>query len=146
MTGDVVVDLAISLVGVAILVGLARLIFGKIEPSLDVAKAAERLSFDEPDFEPIDWLLDENAKAALARNSAGEIAIVAAHGDGLVTRRAGAGRVQAEYRDGGLTVDPIDHTMRRTRFAADRETVNAWLEIFMQTGVSGRQTDREGAS
>lgn len=146
MTGNVVIDLAISALGVAIMAGLARLIFGKVDPSLDLDKAIERLSFDEPDFEPMDWLVDENKKAALARNNAGEIAVITAHGDGLVTRRAGAGRVQAEYRDGALIIDPVDHTTGRVHFAADRETANAWLEHFVQTDASGRKKDREVAS
>lgn len=145
MTGNVVIDLAISLVGAAILVGLARLIFGDTKSSLNAAKAAERLSFDEPDFQPVDWLIDESAKAALARNGAGEIAIIVAHGDGLVTRRVGAGRARAAYADGRLTVDPVDHTTSRAGFATDSETARIWLGHFVQTGASGHGTDRETA-
>lgn len=145
MTGNVVIDLAVSLVGVAILVGLARLVFGKIEPSIDREKAAERLAFDEPDFHPVDWLLDESARAALVRNEAGEIAIIVAHGDGLVTRRVGAGRAHAAYADGRLTVDPVDHTTGRASFATDGETARIWLGHFVQTGASGRSSDRQAA-
>ncbi len=133
MTGNVVIDLAISLTGVAILVVLARLIFGKVDTPFGLDSVRERLAFDEPDFQAVDWLIDEGAKAALARNEAGEMAIVTAHGDGLVTRRIAAGRMRAHYGDGKITVDPVDHTTGRTHFAADSETARAWL-AHLQAG------------
>lgn len=127
MTGNVVIDLAISLTGVVILVALARVIFGKVDAPFALDAVRERLAFDEPDFKAVDWLIDESAKAALARNEAGEIAIVTAHGDGLVTRRIAAGRMRAHYGEGKLTVDPVDHTTGRAHFVTDGETARAWL-------------------
>jgi hypothetical protein len=128
LTGNVLIDLAISLAGIAILIGLARIIFGASLPSLDAANAAERLLFDEPDFHPIDWLVDEDSGAALARNGSGEIALVVAHGDGLVTRRYPAGAAPLAYEDGRLCIARTDHTFRNVNIAAGVADAASWLD------------------
>lgn len=123
-----IIDLAISLAGIAILIGLARVIFGAVRPSLDAARAAERLSFDEPDFHPIGWLVDEETGAALARNGAGEIALVVAHGDGLVTRRYPAGAAPLTYENGRLCIARTDHTFRKVNIATGEAEAASWLD------------------
>ncbi len=125
MTGNAILDLAISIAGVSLLVLLARLIFGHGGRGIDRAAAAERLSFDEPDFEPIDWLIGEGA--ALARNDAGELAVVMVHGDGLVTRRLGAASPAPIYRDGALTSPRPDGTAREVHFTLPEDQAAAWL-------------------
>jgi len=110
LTGNVLIDLAISLTGIAILVGLSRLIFGKSAEPLSQRRAANRLAFDEPDFAPVAWVVDVTAGAAIARNGAGEIALIKAAGDGLATRRAGAGAFSCAREGAVLTIAPPDLT------------------------------------
>ncbi len=125
MTGNPIIDLAVSIAGVGLLVLLARLIFGLGGRSIDRAAAAERLAFDEPDFEPTDWLVGEDA--ALARNNAGELAVVMVHGDALVTRRLGAASPAPFYKDGVLTVPRSDGTVREVCFALPESQAATWL-------------------
>jgi hypothetical protein len=125
MTGNPILDLVISITGVSLLVLLARLIFGADGRGIDRAAAAERLAFDEPDFEPIDWLIGEGA--ALARNDAGELAVVIVHGDGLVTRRLGAASPAPYYKDGRLVVPGADHTAREVEFVVSQDAAQNWL-------------------
>ncbi len=124
MTGNPILDLAISIAGVSLLVLLARLIFGPGGRGIDRAAAAERLGFDEPDFEPTDWLIGEGA--ALARNNAGELAVVIVHGDGLVTRRLGAASPAPYYKDGRLVVPGADHTAREVEFVVSQDAAQHW--------------------
>ena len=123
-----IIDLAISLAGIAILIGLSRLVFGSVRSTLDAAAAAERLLFDEPDFHPIAWLVDEGVGVALARNGSGEIALVVAHGDGLVSRRYPAGAVPLAYENGRLCIARTDHTFRNVNIAAGEAEAASWLD------------------
>jgi hypothetical protein len=125
MTGNPILDLAISIAGVSLLVLLARLMFGPGGRGIERAAAAERLGFDEPDFEPTDWLIGEGA--ALARNNAGELAVVIVHGDGLVTRRLGAASPAPFYKDGALSVPRSDNTARDVHFTLPESQAAAWL-------------------
>ncbi len=125
MTGNPILDLVISIAGVSFLVLLARLIFGPGGRNIDHAAAAERLGFDEPDFDPTDWLIGEDA--ALARNTAGELAVVIVHGDGLVTRRLGAAAPAPFCKDGVLTVPRADNTAREVHFTLPESQAAPWL-------------------
>lgn len=137
MTGNIYLDLAISLAGVLALIGLARLIFGPGDPPFTAAAAAERLNFDEPDFAPSDWLTDEKQRAALARNSEGELALVIAIGDGLVTRRFPAGYAVILSDDGRLTLPRPDHTSKTVTFTLCAEEMRVWRE-YITTGGARR--------
>jgi len=128
LTGNTLLDLAISVAGVALLVGLAWAIFRGGSLKFDRAAAADRLAFDEPDFAPVDWIIDENSRVALARNAAGELALVVAHGDGLVTRRLAPGDDRANYADGFLTIARVDHTSRAARLPLPENEAAVWLE------------------
>lgn len=128
MSENILVDLAVSLTGVLILVGVSYLLGAWKTVSVDEATAADRLRFDEPDFAPADWLIDRDGRAALAVNAAGETALVFRKGDEFATRRVrpGEGRVE---RDGAvLRVKPAgDHTLRPLSVdAGDPETAAAW--------------------
>ena len=120
-------DLAISVIGIAILVGLARIVFAKPASPLTAASAADRLAFDEPDFGPVAWALDLSNGAALARNNAGELAIVTAHGDGLVTRRFAKGVARGDFADGRLIIHSTDHTWRDVVIEMSADEARAWL-------------------
>jgi len=121
LTGNVLIDLAISLTGIAILVGLARAIFGSAQQPLNAASAASRLAFDEPDFAPVAWVVDEAAGAAIARNGAGEIALIKAAGDGLATRRAKAGAFSCAHSGAVLTIASPDLTFGGVTVTAANE-------------------------
>lgn len=113
MTGNVLIDLVISFVGIAILVGLARLIFPNAGAAAFSADAArDRLAFDEPDFQADDWLVDADRSAAIAVSEAGDIALIKKAGDGLVTRRMRAGDLQCDREGADLRLAVPDHTFR----------------------------------
>jgi len=121
LTGNALIDLAISLTGIAILVGLARVIFGAAQQPLNTGSAVGRLAFDEPDFAPVEWVVDEAAGAAIARNGAGEIALIKAVGDGLATRRAKAGTFSCAHDGKVLTIAPPDLTFGGVTVTAANE-------------------------
>ncbi|MBY0422778.1 MAG: hypothetical protein K2Q06_10785 [Parvularculaceae bacterium] len=105
MTGDPLLDLVISLAGVAALVGLAFLLGATKTLVVDEAAARERLSFDEPDFRPEAWLVDGRGRSAVALSSDGtEAAVVFAVGDGLATRRFRVGAMPASAEGARLVV------------------------------------------
>ena len=118
MTGNVLIDLAISAAGVALLVGLSRLVFGGVRAQVDEAAAAERLAFDEPDFEPEVWFLDSGGRGAAAVNAQGEIAVVKPLGDGLATRRGAASAFRLSCDGATLEISAPDHTFPRLSLAA----------------------------
>ncbi len=124
MTGNVLIDLAISFAGIAILVGLARLIFPNAGGGVfNAEKARDRLAFDEPDFHAEAWLVDAEHGAAIAMSDSGDIALIKKAGDGLVTRRARAGALQCASDGADLAVTIPDHTFKgfAVRAASDRE-------------------------
>ena len=108
MTGNILIDNLISLGAIAAMVAFAWAMFRAPVPLVTQARAADRLAFDEPDFEPEAWLLDEKGRAALATGRAGDVAIVFALGTDLVTRRFTAHGVMAEPTEGGVIIRPND--------------------------------------
>ena len=119
MTGNTLIDLAISIGGVILLVGLARLIFGVQSAALTRAAASDRLAFDEPDFEPAEWLVSESG--AVAVNQAGEAALIKPLGDGLVSRRFSVKDLRWR-RDGlQLMIEAPDHAFSNLMVSASSE-------------------------
>ena len=125
MTGNTLIDLAISIGGVILLVGLARLIFGLQGAALTEAAAADRLAFDEPDFEPAEWLI--SGTGAIAVNQAGEAALIKPLGDGLVSRRFSVKDLRWR-RDGlRLTIEAPDHAFSTLMVnAGSEEEAQRW--------------------
>ena len=135
MTGNVLLDLALSLGGVVLLVGLARLLFGARPATLDRvaapdraptpdraaarAAAADRLAFDEPDFAPTDWLA--GAGGALALNAAGEAALVVPLGDGLATRRVRLCDLRSRREGAVILIEAPDHAFSSLAVTAASE-------------------------
>ena len=130
MTGNLYIDLAISVVGIAVLVALARLMFANADIEISEQAAAERLAFDEPDFEPVGWLVDRKSNVALARNAGGEIAVIKAMGDGLVTRRLQIGDADATYNDGALAIGAADHTSRPAVLRVNKNEAQDWFDCL----------------
>lgn len=125
MTGNVFIDLAISISGVILLVGIVRLIFGAPRAPLTVSAAADRLAFDEPDFEPAAWLADE--RGAIAVNADGEAALVRPLGDDLVTRRLKLADLRWRREGARLIVEGPDHAFSGLAVSApDEEDAKAW--------------------
>ena len=68
MSSDLLIEFAVSLVGVAFLVGVSWLLGGMKSVKVTGEAAADRLSFDEPDFRIGEWFVaaDERAAAAIS--------------------------------------------------------------------------------
>lgn len=126
MTGNILVDLGIALGGVLLLAALARAVFGTVSIAMTQSAAAERLAFEEPDFEPAAWLVDEKAGAAVARNDAGDIATIVAQGDRFVVRRLSRDAPGIHYTEGRLHIAPPDHTSRPVLVAVDPDKAGEW--------------------
>ncbi len=90
MTGNLYLDLAISLGGIAFVVGVSALLGGIKTMRVTAAAAAERAAFDEPDFAPGEWLVDIIGRAAVTRAETGELLLAFRLGDHVATRRGGA--------------------------------------------------------
>lgn len=106
MTGDLLTDSAISLGAILLIVLATRLAFRHQSPLVTEAVAAERLAFDEPDFDPARWLFDDNWRGAVAESDSGEYAIIVRLGADLVTRRFKT--AQASVKDNELIIRPPD--------------------------------------
>lgn len=100
MTGDLSLDLLVSVAAIALMVGISWLLGAWRNVPVDEASAAERLAFDEPDFAPVRWMVGADGKAAAALSAAGgEAAFVFAVGDSLASRRLQLGAFRVS-RDG----------------------------------------------
>ncbi|MEZ5893606.1 MAG: hypothetical protein R3C58_10775 [Parvularculaceae bacterium] len=119
MTGNMLLDSLISLGAIALMVGCAWVFFPAKPLPVSQALAAERLAFDEPDFRPVEWLLDRDGRAALARGENGDVALVSRLGIDLVTRRFRPGGVHAAAEEGALVIRPADPGSRKVRLASD---------------------------
>ncbi|MGN6517637.1 MAG: hypothetical protein ACTHLR_17560 [Rhizomicrobium sp.] len=90
-----------SLAGVAAMVGFCVLLFGREVAKLDTRSAAARLAQDVPGFRLGASAISADTRSAVledARDRA--VYLVAARGDGFVTRRVSRGTVRTAARDG----------------------------------------------
>ena len=88
-----------SLVGIAAMVGLCLLLFGRETAKLDTRSAAARLAWDVPGFRLGHSALAADSRSAVLENAAdGSLWLVTARGSDFVTRRLSCRNVQA--RDG----------------------------------------------
>lgn len=128
MTGDILLDLAISLGGIAALVAASWLLGGWRTAWASLEAARERLAFDEPDFAPADWCVGVDGKAAAAIDAGGALAVVFVVGDSLATRRLAPGAVDARVDGSSVVVRLGDISRRDVRLAAaDEREARAWL-------------------
>ncbi len=129
MTGNLAIDLAISLAGIAVLVALSLALGAMRSAVVTLDTAAERLAFDEPDFLPREWMVGMDGKSAAALSAGGdETALVFAVGDGFASRRFRRGKVGLE-KDGAAIIFRLGEPSRGTvTLAAPDEAVAAqWL-------------------
>ena len=100
---DQLLYLAISLAGVAGMVGLCALLFGRAVATLDTRSAAARLANDVPGFRLGNSALSADCRSAMledARN--GAVYLVTARGDGFVTRGLGRSDMKEASRAGAV--------------------------------------------
>ena len=123
------VEVAISLSGIAILIGLAWALGATRSVAVTADVAVERLAFDEPDFKPGEWFIGADGKSAAAASVDGhETAVVFAVGDGLATRRFRHGAVGIEKAGTSLLFKIGEPSLRTLRLAAPDESAAAhWV-------------------
>ncbi|HTQ13245.1 MAG TPA: hypothetical protein VMH86_05155 [Rhizomicrobium sp.] len=119
--------LLVSLAGIAVLVGVNALLFGRRGRGLDMAALEARLGLDEPGFRAGNKVLA--GAAALIENAAdGALYVARANGEGFVVRKLGRGTLKRLARDGAaLDLRLADFAFPRARlaFAGDAEA-SAW--------------------
>lgn len=136
MTGNVIIDLAISVTGIAILVLIARLMFPGAAAVIDQDAAAARLRFDEPDFLPANWAIDKVRGTAIAKSKSGDFALVMVKGADLMTRRFFPDVVSIQYKDGALSVDLREVFMRPVLIGIDEGEAKGWLDCLLTDNIS----------
>ena len=118
-------QLAISLVGIALMVGLCMALFGSRSAALSAQAVAQGLARDVPGFRAGRIALSRDGGAALAEDAQdGTVYLALARGDGMVTRKLARGT--ALTRDGErLALALNEFTLKRATFeladAADWE-------------------------
>ncbi|WDI31329.1 hypothetical protein PUV54_15375 [Hyphococcus flavus] len=128
MTGNLLLDSLVSLGAIGLMVLLAWVMFRAPLKPVTEEEAAERLRFDEPDFKPVSWLIDEKGRAAFAEGEDGDYALVSRLGVDLVTRRYPAIAVNAAEEGGALVLKPLDPGSSTVRLhTADAAT---WARKF----------------
>lgn len=121
-----VLDLAISLGGIAFLVGLILWLFPSGAAALTKEAAAERLAFDEPDFTPQDWAIDAAGRGGLAID-AHEAALIRRNGADLATRRVRTNKLNASNEGAVLILSLDDPTFPPLRLTlASNEAAADW--------------------
>ncbi|HEY1631111.1 MAG TPA: hypothetical protein VGF56_07330 [Rhizomicrobium sp.] len=122
---ELVLYLAGSVIGIALMVGLNLLLFGRGVRALDPAALAERLALDHPGFRAGASVVAGDA--ALIENLAdGAVWLVRAGGDKFVTRRV-VGLKRLSRAGTSLDLRFADFTFPRARLCfADEATARSW--------------------
>ncbi len=126
MTGNLLIDTLVSIAAIAVMVGVARLLFPAPSISVTQATASARLSLDEPDFEPRAWLIDKKGRAALVEGADTEFAVVKSLGLDLVIRRFPAEKMKASYHNDDITLKFDDLTLPRAIIT--NESAKTWAQ------------------
>lgn len=123
------IEIAISLTGIAILIGLSWALGATRSVAVTKDLAIDRLSFDEPDFKAGEWFIGADGKSAAASSANGhETALVFAVGDGLATRRFRHGSVSIEKSGTSLLFTMEEPSLRTMRLVAPDESAAAhWI-------------------
>lgn len=137
MPKSVLIEIALSLAGVGLLVGVSWLLGAWRSATVTRPDAAERLSFDEPDLRIAEWFLSVDGRSAAALSTDGsEIALVFALGDCLATRRLGRQTISVEQRGATLRFILGEPSRRAVALLApDESTARGWLSRLTGTGV-----------
>ncbi|WP_425409043.1 hypothetical protein [Hyphococcus sp.] len=129
MTGDYIIDSVISLAAIGLMVFVAWVMFRTPFKPVTQEEARERLAFDEPDFTPAHWLVDDKGKAVFVEGADGDYALVSRLGLDLVTRRFQGEAVRATEQSGALRIKPLDPGSRAVTVSAPEAA--AWARKFV---------------
>jgi len=129
VTGNLAIDLVISLVGIMVLVGISYLLGAMRSVIITSDAALDRLAFDEPDFRPGFSMIGEDGKAAaIIAADDRETAVVFAVGDGVATRRFRHGAVSLEKHGAVIEFVLNEPSKRAVQLrAADSQVAEEWL-------------------
>jgi hypothetical protein len=126
----VVLQLLISVTGVALMIGACALMFGTRDALISGADAvAGRLASDVPGFLAGRTAVSRDGRAALVENRAdGSVYLAVVRGDEIVTRKLSHGAFESASRDKGmLSVKFDEFTLGYARLdLGDGETAGAW--------------------
>jgi hypothetical protein len=118
-----------SVAGIALLVGLNMLLFGRRIAALDRDAVVETLANDRPGFRVGRHTIAEGAHTALVENDAdGALYLVAARGDRIASRRLSRGSLRKLDRNGkSIALRLSDFTFPKTSLAfADENAAQEW--------------------
>ena len=103
MTGNILLDLVVSFVGITLLVALARWLFPGEVFTLSPEQITDYLMREEPDFVAASWIIDEGEKAALLRGENQQDWVIVREGmSDLVHRRFGPQEVVSVHMGDGI--------------------------------------------
>ncbi|MFN3961098.1 MAG: hypothetical protein ACK4NP_14460 [Parvularculaceae bacterium] len=129
MTTGLLIELGLSLAGVAVLVAATYFLGAWRTARVTLDAAQNRLGFDEPDFEPGDWMIssDERSAVALSRDGA-EIGLVFVMGDDFATRRLSRSAARITRQADAILFLLKEPSRRAVRVAApDEAAAEQWL-------------------
>jgi hypothetical protein len=124
----IILQLLISVAGVALMIGACALMFGTRDRLISGADAvAGRLGNDVPGFRPGRAGLSRDGRAALVENAAdGSVYLAVVRGDETVTRKLSRGMLQGVTRDDGvLSVELGEFTLGHARLDLG-EAAGSW--------------------
>jgi hypothetical protein len=124
-----VLQLVISLAGVALMIGACALLFGTRDTLIpSAATVAERLAGDVPGFRASSTAVSRDGRAALLENTVdGNVYLAVVRGDETVMRRLRRGTLKGVTRDGGkLSLELGEFTLGRARLDLGDETAASW--------------------
>ena len=122
-----------SLGGIAAMVGLCVLLFGRDTAKIDAASAEDCLRADVPGFRVGAFAVASDARAALIEDARdGTVYLVIARGSGLVTRKLSRDFVRKALRNGAaLDLRLADFTFPKARIAfAEEKSAQDWETRF----------------
>lgn len=139
MTGNVYLDLAVSLASVGVLVAVSWLLGAWRTALLDAVAAHDRLAFEEPDFFAGAWLFDAQGRAAVALSQNGkEVAWLFVVGDGIAVRRMKRGAASVRAEGDTLVATLRDPSCWTVRLKAPNETeAAAWVSRLAGPAYNG---------
>jgi len=129
MGPELIAELAVSVMGVAILVGVSWLLGAMKSAKVTMEAAIDRLSFDEPDFSAGEWFVGADGKGAAVISADGrETAVVFALGDGLGTRRFRHGAMGMERHGAAIKILMNEPSLGAVNVIAPNETTaEQWI-------------------
>ena len=105
---------------------VTRLIFPSPATPITKDVALDRINFEEPDFKPVSWLIDDQGRAAVVEGAAGDFILIERLGLDLLLRRFQAGFAKAFEENQALVVKLPDVTLPKAVIASTG--ASQWVE------------------